>query len=130
MTGNSIALDTNQAIAWLNGRPGMDLWITRFSNVYLPVIVIGELRFGALKSLRAGNNISKIESLISRCGILEVKENTAAVYARLRLGLMQKGRPIPENDLWIAAICVEHGVALASVDVHLKEVDGLQILVP
>lgn len=50
------------------------------------------------------------------------------MYARLRLDLKTKGKPIPENDLWIAALCVEHQVKFTAVDGHFDAVDGLQRL--
>jgi tRNA(fMet)-specific endonuclease VapC len=50
---------------------------------------------------------------------------TAEVYARLRLRLREKGQPIPENDLWIAAICVEHQLPLATLDGHFEAVESL-----
>lgn len=55
----------------------------------------------------------------------EAKATTASVYAQIRMQLKQKGKPIPENDLWIAALCVEHGIPLATEDTHFSEVDGL-----
>jgi tRNA(fMet)-specific endonuclease VapC len=57
---------------------------------------------------------------------LEITAATAGVYARLRLQLKTKGKPIPENDLWIATLCVEHDVKLAAVDGHFDAIDGLQ----
>ncbi len=57
---------------------------------------------------------------------MNVTATTAEVYARLRLDLKQKGKPIPENDLWIAALCVEHHVPLAASDAHFDAVDGLK----
>jgi predicted nucleic acid-binding protein len=68
----------------------------------------------------------QVGTLVRRCRVLEITANTAAVYARLRLGLKSKGKPIPENDLWIAAICVEHQVPLATLDAHFDVVDGLE----
>jgi tRNA(fMet)-specific endonuclease VapC len=128
MTGNSIALDSNQAIACLNGRPGFDSWMAQFTSIHLPVIVVGELRFGALKSARSSANITRIQSLVSRCEILNVNARTAEIYAQLRLGLMRKGAPIPENDLWIGAICVENNVPLASADAHFSAIEGLKLV--
>ena len=130
MTGNSIALDTNQAIAWLNGRTGLDDWMSRFSVVWLPVIVVGELRFGALKSQRASANAQRIELLISRCGIIEIKASTSQLYAQTRLALLQRGRPVPENDLWIASLCLEHNLTLATSDRHFEQIGGLKVVSP
>jgi len=128
MTGNSIALDTNQAIAWLNGKPGMEAWISAYTTICLPVVVIGELRFGAMKSQRSSGNVAKVESLVACCTVLEVKASTAVVYADIRLRLLKKGRPIPENDLWIAAICLDFGLPLATEDAHFCEVESLHVV--
>jgi tRNA(fMet)-specific endonuclease VapC len=92
----------------------------------LPVPVVGELRYGALDSRKAPENLGKVEGLLARCQILNVTAATADVYARLRLDLKQKGKPIPENDVWIAALCVEHQVPLAASDAHFDAVDGLK----
>ena len=64
--------------------------------------------------------------LMARCAVLPMTESTADVYARLRLRLREKGKPIPENDLWIAAACVEHGVPLATLDSLFDEVESLE----
>ena len=124
MTGNSVALDTSVAIDVLAGRaePLTSQPITEF---LLPVIVIGELRYGALNSRRADENLAEVERLVARCRVMDVSTTTAEVYARLRLSLKQKGKPIPENDLWIASLCVESQVRLAAVDAHFDAIDGL-----
>ena len=87
--------------------------------------MIGELRYGALNSRRASDNLADVERLVSRCRVLDVTASTAAMYAELRHGLKPRGKPIPENDLWIAALCVEHRVPLATLDVHFDVVEGL-----
>jgi predicted nucleic acid-binding protein len=53
--------------------------------------------------------------------------STTEVYARVRLALKKKGRPIPENDMWIAALCVEHALPFATYDEHFDEVEGLTL---
>ena len=124
MSGNSVALDTSVAIAVLAGEASA-LLANPPEEFLLPVTVVGELRYGALNSRRSAENLAEVERLTSRCRVLNTTAATAAVYARLRLHLRQKGRPIPENDLWIAALCVEHGVALASLDGHFDAIDEL-----
>lgn len=125
MSGNSVALDTSVAIDVLADRVE-SLTSQPITEFLLPVPVVGELRYGALNSSRVEENLAEIERLVGRCRILDVTVATADVYARLRLDLKQKGKPIPENDLWIAALCVEHEVRLAAVDSHFDAVDGLR----
>jgi tRNA(fMet)-specific endonuclease VapC len=125
VSGDSVALDTSVAIDVLADR-AESLTSQPITEFLLPVPVVGELRYGALNSRRAEENVAEVERLVARCRILDVTLATAEVYARLRLDLKKKGKPIPENDLWIAALCVEHQVKLAAVDGHFDAVDGLQ----
>ncbi len=125
MSGNSLALDSSVAIALLKGQAGA-LLSQPVGEILLPVPVIGELRYGALNSSRSTENLATVERLVSRCRALEITATTAATYARLRLRLRQKGKPVPENDLWIAALCVEHRVALVTLDRHFDEIEDLE----
>src|SRR3954454_23834439 len=98
MTGSSVALDTNQAIAILNDVPAAIAFYSTFAELCLPVIVLGELRYGALNSARVAENLERIDRLMQRCRVLSAGDATAASYARLRMALKQLARPIPEND--------------------------------
>jgi tRNA(fMet)-specific endonuclease VapC len=124
-SGNRVALDTSIAIDMLANQAD-NLLSLDITEHLLPVPVVGELRYGALNSRKATENLAKVEGLVARCHILNVTATTAEVYARLRLDLKQKGKLIPENDLWIAALCVEHQVPLAASDAHFDAVDGLK----
>lgn len=128
MSGNAVALDTNQAIAVLNDADGAGQWVSGFATVCLPIPVVGELRYGALNSRRAAQNVERIEALVARCTVLEVGLATADVYARVRRRLKQAGKPIPENDVWIAALCVQHELPLARSDAHFADVEGLHLI--
>ncbi|MCH7808579.1 MAG: type II toxin-antitoxin system VapC family toxin, partial [Planctomycetes bacterium] len=70
MSGSNIALDTNEAIAVLNNAGDAGKWIAAFEVVYLPVPVVGELRFGALNSRRAHENRARVEALVAGCCVL------------------------------------------------------------
>lgn len=125
MSGNSVALDTSAAIALLAGQAG-SLLSQSVEEFLLPVPVIGELRYGALNSRRSSENLAEVERLVARCRVLDITTATASMYAQLRLGLKEKGKPIPENDLWIAALCVEHQVLLITLDAHFDAVEELE----
>ncbi len=124
MTGSRIALDTNRAITILN-RADEAQKFRDIAEVFLPVPVVGELRYGALNSQHSAANLERITRLVSRCQVLGIDTATAEVYSQARLRLKQKGRPIPENDLWIAAICIQHSLPLATSDSHFLEVEDL-----
>lgn len=130
MNGNSAALDTNWAISVLNNDPVRLAWVRTLSRVYLPLPVVAELRFGALNSGRVDHNQRRVDAMIGLSVVLDATLPTADTCARLRLALRSAGRPIPQNDLWIAALCVQHGVALATDDAHFAVVPGLVLAHP
>ena len=128
MSGDSVALDTTQAVHILNDVPEVVRRFSEADRLCLSVIVIGELRYGALNSARAKQNLERVERLIARCYVLSIDDEIAEAYARIRLSLKQQGTPIPENDIWIAATCVRHDIALATDDGHFDHVSHLKLL--
>ena len=128
MSGSRIALDTNQAIAVLNDMGDAGNWVRTYQEVCLPLPVVGELHFGALNSRRAEENLRRADALVARCEVLEPDVATAQTYARIRLELKRKGRPILENDVWIAALCVQHDIPFATADAHFTEISALQVV--
>lgn len=128
MSGSVVALDTNEAIAVWNDFGDAGKWIAGFSVVYLPVPVVGELRFGALNSQRAQENRGRVEALVAACTILDVNLVTADIYASVRFRLKQAGNPIPENDVWIAALCIQRFIPMATSYRHFANVKQLEIV--
>lgn len=120
-------LDTNVAVAVLNGTLDLAAHRTAGAGLYLNATVVGELCFGAEKSDRVEQNLAAIDRLIAICPVIPCDETTARHYARLRNQLRGKGRPIPENDLWSAANASEHGLALVTRDEHFDDIEGLLI---
>lgn len=121
------ALDSSTAIRYLNGDSAVVAQVTALPTVVLPVIVVGELLFGAENSARPLTNLSRYLQFIDACIVVPMGRETAASYSRTRLALKHKGRPIPENDIWIAAQCLEQGWKLATDDEHFAYVDGLVV---
>jgi predicted nucleic acid-binding protein len=81
VNGTELALDTNAAIGLLNDAHGMAGWIRDADRLLLPVPVVGELRFGALNSSRPEENLTRVQALTDRCGVLASTSTTAEVYA-------------------------------------------------
>ena len=124
-----VALDTNIAIEILRGK--LQLSQERQQAPYaLPTVVAGELLFGAQNSGRPAKNLELYRTFIHNLPALLLDAMAAEHYAKIRLTLKQKGRPIPDNDMWIAAICRAHDVPLLTFDRHFAEVSGLQVLTP
>ena len=130
MTGNSVALDTNQAVAILNDDPTSLHFYSAFSELAIPTPVLGELIYGALNSNKVAENLAAVDRLASRCRLLEIRKTTCTYYAQVRLALKQAGRPIPSNDVWIGAICVEHQIRLATADQHFTSIKALDLVTP
>lgn len=125
MIGNRILLDTNIISAWLKGEKSLANKIDEAEDVYIPVVVLGELYYGAQYSTQIHTNISNIEKLVARYDVLNTNSETAALYGIIKASLRKKGKPIPENDIWIASIARQHNLTLVTRDRHFNEVDGI-----
>jgi len=97
--------------------------ISKATEVFLCAVVIGELYYGAVKSSQAEKNLQRIKEYASQNAILDVNAMTAWHYGNLKNELRKKGRPIPENDLWIAAMAMQHNLILISRDKHFHEIE-------
>lgn len=127
MTGSNVLLDTNIISAWLKGEAAIADKIDESAQVYIPVIAVGELYYGAQYSTHIKKNISNINKVITRYNVLYINEDTASVYGVIKAGLRKKGKPVPENDIWIAAIARQHELILITRDKHFKEIEQLDI---
>ncbi len=120
-----IALDTSVAIRFLNGNTTITKRVLELPEIILPTVVVGELLFGAENSARPLENLSVYLDFMAACVVAPLTRETASIYATTRLALKRKGRPIPMNDIWIAAQCLEHGWVLVTDDTDFDYVDGL-----
>ena len=109
-------LDTNILIAMLAGEPTVTAAIGAAAAVYLPSLAVGELFYGAQKSGRPAANAQVVETLAAAGTVLPYGLNTARRYGELKALLRTRGTPIPENDIWIAALAREHDLTLATRD--------------
>ncbi len=119
-------LDANVAIDALNGRLDLSTRQDEGDDIYLSVQAVGELYFGVEKSDRPEANFAAIQVLSARFPVLPCTEETARHYARLRSRLRLRGKPIPENDIWIAATAFEHDLELVTRDSHFEQVEHLR----
>ena len=124
---NTTAIDTNIAIDILNGNNEILRDYDKYASFYLPVTVCGELLYGALNSNNSKKNLPKYYGFISNCTILNINSAIAEQYAAIRKRLKDKGTPIPENDIWIAATCMAYEIPLGTNDKHFSNIDGLKL---
>ena len=123
----SVLLDTNILIGILAKDEAILSRLVETEAVFLPSIALGELYFGAFKSAHPDDNAERIERLAASTAILYCDGTTALHYGRIKTGLRAKGRPIPENDIWIAAIAQQHGLTVVSRDLHFREIEYLPV---
>ena len=120
-------LDTNIVIAIFEQDPSVISRLTQQIQVVLPAVVLGELYYGAQKSARVDQNTRKIDELAAVCIVLPADQETARRYGIAKNRLKLKGKPIPENDIWIAAVALEHELTLVTRDSHFQEVEDLKL---
>ena len=119
-------LDTNALSAFVDGETGISEVLRRQARAAIPVIVLGEFRYGIAQSKHRPAYEAWLESQLPRFEILSVTEETAVAYAALRVALKRSGRPIPANDAWIAALALQHRLTVLSRDSHFDVVPDLQ----
>lgn len=119
-------LDTNAVSDLLEGNAALEALLGRSSRHELPVIVIGEYRYGLARSRRSRTLLPLLEELIRESIVLPLGVETAAAYAVVRDALRAQGTPIPENDVWISALAVEHGLDVVSRDTDFDRVAGIR----
>jgi len=126
MNGNRL-LDTNAVIRFLNDDPALIAIVRQTDELFVSVISLGELYFGANKSKRQRENRRRVNNFIKSSTVLDCNRETAAKYGDIRAQLMEKGKPIPHNDIWIAAAALQYDLSLVTRDAHFDEIDGLRI---
>ncbi len=128
MTSDGFLVDTNAAIGYINGDEKIRVFFDKTEALFTTsVIVLGELYFGAENSQPRESNKAQIEGFIAEITVLMCDPETAKHYGRIYQKLKTAGRPIPVNDIWIAATAIQHDLTLISRDHHFQAVDGLAV---
>lgn len=119
-------VDTNALSAFADNDREVTSILDRVALVALPVVVLGEYGFGVAQSTKRERYEKWLQALIPICRVLDITQATADHYRATRLELKRAGKPIPANDLWIAALCRQHSLPLLSRDRHFDMVPGLR----
>ncbi len=122
-------LNTNIVIALFADETIVKENLAKTDEIFIPSVVIGELFYGAYKSSRSKDNIARMDDFASNSIVLGCDTETSRLYGEIKYALSVKGHPIPENDIWIAAIAIQHDLTLISRDAHFAEVDNLKVAV-
>ncbi|MBP9112722.1 MAG: type II toxin-antitoxin system VapC family toxin [Polyangiaceae bacterium] len=118
-----IALDSNRYTDLRKGQRDVLAVLERATEIYVPVIVLAELRAGFAAGTRREENERILTQFLNKDGVyvLAADESTTFVYADLYAYLRKKGTPVPTNDLWIAALAVQHSLVLFDRDKHFDQ---------
>ncbi len=130
MKYDRLAIDTNVAVPIINREAEFRHFTRGYHQLCVPVVVLAELRHGILRSNKVAENLQKLEQFVQRCEILYLDEGGARAWAELKLHLISLGRPIPRDDLWIAAICIAEQIPIVTLDAHFADLPGLAVVRP
>ena len=119
-------LDSDIVIDYFDGDSKVVNKIREKPKIFLPIIVIGELYLGAILSKKKEANLNRISDFCNKSEILDCTIETAEFYAGIKKDLRLQGTPIPDNDIWIAAISRQYNIELVSRDEHFKYVENLK----
>ena len=119
-------LDTNIVIAMFADAEELQERRQIADKVFLPSPVVGELCYGVRKSSRPIENLTRVNRLIQDFRVIPCNLETARWYGIIKDNLRRRGRLIPDNDIWIAAIAMQRGLILVTRDAHFDEVESLQ----
>lgn len=123
----TILLDTNAYSALQRGHEAVLGYVQRAEEVLISAVVAGELLFGFRNGSRYEWNLRTLEAFLESPNVrmVPVTWSTAEWFGRISASLRQQGRPIPINDIWIAAHALEIGADLISSDPHFERIEGL-----
>ena len=122
-----VLLDSNAYSQLIRGSRQVSEIVHTAEEVLLSAIVMGELLYGFRRGSRYERNVAELRSFLENHYVtfVPVGPTTADRYSRIATSLRAKGRPIPTNDMWIAAHTMETGADLVSADRHFEAVDGI-----
>jgi predicted nucleic acid-binding protein len=122
----ALILDTNALSAAAEREPSALEVVARAERLAIPVIVLGEYRLGIAQSRHRVSYENWLREWTAAVSVLDIDDDTTHSYAAIGLELKKKGKPIPANDLWIAALCRQYSLPILSRDRHFDFVSGLR----
>ena len=122
-----VALDTNRIVDLFRGDEALSEVLGTAEEVWIPLIVLAEIKAGLYGGTQQRRNEALLGRLLAKptVGVLIPTRETAEHYARLFVQLKRAGTPVPDNDLWIGAMVLEHNLSLVTRDRHFKRIPQL-----
>lgn len=126
----NLALDTNAYTELARGNVSLASYVKKSIRVGVPIIVVGEIQFGALNGEKVSYNLSLLRKFLAtpRVEILGIDQTTTRLFGEIATELRRIGKPIQQNDIWIAAICKQHEFTLATNDKGFNAILGLEVI--
>ena len=124
----SVLLDTSVIIDYFRGDQVLHSCFAAVATMYVPLVALGELHFGAQRAPRRDDALTQVREFMKTATLLLPDENTAEQYGEVKAELARIGKPIPENDIRIAAMARQHDLSIATRDVHIASVPRLKTL--
>ena len=125
---NGSLFDTNVITKLLNNDPAAVTLVQKADKLFTSIVVIGELYFAAANSSKRELNLNNFQEALSCMEIIQIDDAVCTSYAEIKLELKKKGKPIPDNDIWIAACACVHGLLVATFDQHFSEIAQIELL--
>ena len=122
-----VALDTNRLTDLFKGDTALAEWLGTCDEIWIPLVVLAEIKAGFYGGTQQHRNEILLRKLLAKTvvGVLLPGRETAEQYARLFVQLQRAGTPVPDNDLWIAALALEHDLVLITRDQHFQRIPQL-----
>lgn len=124
----SVVLDTSVIVDYMRGDQRLRPWFAAVATIYVPLVALGELHYGVQRALRREASLRQVRDFLRTATLLLPDEGTAEEYGQIKAELARIGKPIPENDIWIAAMARQHDLPIATRDAHFAVVPRLKTL--
>jgi tRNA(fMet)-specific endonuclease VapC len=121
-------LDTNVITKLLDKDSSAIALVQKIEKYFTSSIVVGELYYAAANSSKQEANFNAFREALSCMEIISIDDDVCMAYAEIKKGLKQIGKPILENDIWIAACAHVHNLSVATFDKHFSEIAGIEVV--
>jgi tRNA(fMet)-specific endonuclease VapC len=128
MRVGKLLLDTNAVVFFIRNDIEILNALKKWEEFYISITVLGELFYGAYKSAKVNQNLEVIEILKKKTFLLDCDEDTAQFFGKIKTQCQSTGRPIPDNDIWIAAIALQYKLPLITRDKHFSAIPDLEVV--